>query len=141
MELDFLEAINNPKDIKKLNLAQLEKLAIEIRTEILSVVANNGGHLAPNLGVVELTLAIHSVYSSPIDKIVWDVGHQAYVHKLITGRKGIFPTLRKYNGLSGFPKRSESCHDVFDAGHSSTSISAALGLAKEIGRASCRARV
>jgi len=130
MELDFLEAINNPKDIKKLNLAQLEKLAIEIRTEILSVVANNGGHLAPNLGVVELTLAIHSVYSSPIDKIVWDVGHQAYVHKLITGRKGIFPTLRKYNGLSGFPKRSESCHDVFDAGHSSTSISAALGLAK-----------
>jgi len=128
--LNLLDTINDPNDIKKLNLAQLEKLAQEIRAEILSVVSNNGGHLAPNLGVVELTLAIHSVYSSPIDKIIWDVGHQAYVHKLITGRKGIFLTLRKYNGLSGFPKRSESCHDVFDAGHSSTSISAALGLAK-----------
>jgi len=129
-ELDILKAINDPNDIKKLNISQLEKLALEIRTEIISVVSKNGGHLAPNLGVVELTLAIHSVYSSPIDKIVWDVGHQAYVHKLLTGRRDIFSTLRKYNGLSGFPKRNESCHDVFDAGHSSTSISAALGLAK-----------
>jgi len=128
--LGLLEKINEPSDIKMLNVSQLDALAQEIRAEILAVVANNGGHLAPNLGVVELTLAIHSVYSSPIDKIVWDVGHQAYVHKLLTGRYTGFPTLRQYDGLSGFPKRSESPHDTFGTGHSSTSISAALGFAK-----------
>lgn len=129
-EVGFLKKINEPKYIKKLSLSQLQELAQEIRAELLTVVANNGGHLAPNLGVVELTLAIHSVYSSPTDKIVWDVGHQAYVHKLLTGRYENFSTLRQYNGISGFPKRSESPHDAFDTGHSSTSISAALGLAK-----------
>jgi len=128
--LELLNKIESPNDIKKLDLPKLEQLADEIRNEILSVVSKNGGHLAPNLGVVELTIAIHLVYSSPIDKIVWDVGHQGYVHKLLTGRHNKFHTLRQYGGLSGFLKRSESRHDVFDAGHSSTSISAALGLAK-----------
>lgn len=128
--LELLRTIKDPSDVKKLDLSKLQKLAQEIRTEILSVISKNGGHLAPNLGVVELTLAIHSVYTSPVDKIVWDVGHQAYVHKLLTGRYDEFPTLRQYGGLSGFPKRSESLHDVFDTGHSSTSISAGLGLAK-----------
>lgn len=108
---------------------QLEELAGEIREEIIAIVANNGGHLAPNLGVVELTLAIHKVFQSPVDRILWDVGHQCYVHKIITGRKDDFKTLRQFGGISGFPRPSESIHDVFGTGHSSTSISAALGLA------------
>lgn len=128
--LELLEKIKDPRDIKKFNLSQLQELAQEIREEILRVVAKNGGHLAPNLGVVELTLALHFVYTSSIDKIVWDVGHQAYIHKLLTGRYKNFSTLRQFEGLSGFPKRSESSHDIFDTGHSSTSISAALGFAK-----------
>ncbi|NLT94648.1 MAG: 1-deoxy-D-xylulose-5-phosphate synthase [Clostridia bacterium] len=128
--LDILKKINSPFDLKKLSLSELQQLAQEIRNYLLEVVASNGGHLAPNLGVVELTLAIHSVYSSPIDKIVWDVGHQAYVHKLLTGRFEEFKTLRQYQGISGFPKRSESPHDSFGTGHSSTSISAALGFAQ-----------
>jgi 1-deoxy-D-xylulose-5-phosphate synthase len=128
--LDILRKINDPSDIKKLSLSQLQELASEIRHELLTVVSKNGGHLAPNLGVVELTLAIHSVYSSPTDKIVWDVGHQAYVHKLLTGRNNNFSTLREYGGISGFPKPCESLHDPFGTGHSSTSISAALGFAK-----------
>ena len=128
--LDILRKINDPSDIKKLSLSQLQELASEIRHELLTVVSKNGGHLAPNLGVVELTLAIHSVYSSPTDKIVWDVGHQAYVHKLLTGRNNNFSTLREYGGISGFPKPRESLHDPFGTGHSSTSISAALGFAK-----------
>lgn len=112
-----------------MSFAGLEKLAKEIRLELIKTVSKNGGHLAPNLGVVELTLAIHRVFNSPVDKIIWDVGHQSYVHKLLTGRKDEFSTLRQFGGISGFPRPSESIHDAFGAGHSSTSISAALGMA------------
>ena len=126
----MLENINSPKDLKKLNIEEKNKLAQEIREYILQVVSENGGHLASNLGIVELTLAIHSVFDMPKDKIVWDVGHQSYVHKIITGRREEFKTLRKLNGLSGFPKTNESEYDNFNTGHSSTSISAALGIAR-----------
>ena len=126
----MLEKINSPEDLKKLNIEEKNKLAQEIREYILKVVSENGGHLASNLGVVELTLALHSVFDMPQDKIIWDVGHQSYVHKIITGRREEFKTLRKLNGLSGFPKINESEYDSFDTGHSSTSISAALGMAR-----------
>jgi 1-deoxy-D-xylulose-5-phosphate synthase len=126
---NILKNINSPQDIRTMTYHQLEELAGEIREEIIAIVANNGGHLAPNLGVVELTLAIHKVFQSPVDRILWDVGHQCYVHKIITGRKDDFKTLRQFGGISGFPRPSESIHDVFGTGHSSTSISAALGLA------------
>lgn len=112
-----------------MSVRDLYTLAGEIRQEIIQVVSHNGGHLAPNLGVVELTICLHRVFNSPWDKIVWDVGHQAYVHKLLTGRRQQFASLRQYGGMSGFPKRSESAHDIFGTGHSSTSISAALGVA------------
>ncbi len=125
----FLEKINQPQDIKRLSFNQLTELAGEIRGLLVHTVSQTGGHLAPSLGVVELTLAIHKVFDSPTDKIVWDVGHQAYVHKILTGRRESFATLRQLGGISGFPKRSESEHDAFGTGHSSTSISAALGLA------------
>ena len=125
----LLSAINNPQELKKLPPELLPQLAQEIREKIISTVARTGGHLAPSLGVVELTIALHYVFDSPRDKIVWDVGHQAYTHKLLTGRQDRFHTLRQYGGLSGFPKRCESPHDAFDTGHSSTSISAALGMA------------
>jgi 1-deoxy-D-xylulose-5-phosphate synthase len=128
--VSLLNEIHIPEGIKKLDLNQMQQLATEIREQIIETVSKTGGHLAPNLGVVELTLALHAVFDTPKDQIVWDVGHQAYVHKLLTGRQKEFKTLRQYKGLSGFPKRSESPHDVFDAGHSSTSISGALGLAK-----------
>lgn len=128
--MQYLNQIASPDDIKNMKVAELKTLAQEIRQEIIEVVSKNGGHLAPNLGVVELTLALHAVFHTPEDKIVWDVGHQAYVHKLLTGRYDRFSTIRTYGGLSGFPKRSESVHDAFGAGHSSTSISAATGLAK-----------
>jgi len=124
----LLKRIDSPKDVKKLRLSQLSKLAQELREIIINTVAENGGHLAPNLGMVELTLAIHYVFDSPKDKIVWDVGHQCYAHKLLTGRREKFHTLRQYGGIAGFPKRSESPHDIVDTGHSSTSISAGLGL-------------
>jgi 1-deoxy-D-xylulose-5-phosphate synthase len=124
-----LESIKETRDIKKLNTLQLQKLAGEIRGLIVRTVAANGGHLAPNLGVVELTVAIHKVYNSPTDKIIWDVGHQAYIHKILTGRCDSFPSLRRKGGISGFPKITESEHDAFGTGHSSTSISAALGIA------------
>ncbi len=127
---DILPTIQNPAALKKLSNQQLFDLAGEIRHLLLETVSQTGGHLAPNLGVVELTLALHSVFDSPFDQIVWDVGHQSYVHKLVTGRYGQFHTLRQFGGISGFPKPEESPHDVFAAGHSSTSISAALGLAK-----------
>lgn len=127
---ELIAQINSPVDIKKLSDSELQRLAKEIRSFLIESVSKTGGHLASNLGVVELTLAIHRVFNSPKDKIIWDVGHQAYVHKLLTGRKHLFHTLRKYKGLSGFPKRSESEHDVFETGHSSTSISAGLGMAK-----------
>lgn len=126
---NILETINSPADVKALSLDELKQLAEEIRQFLISVISKNGGHLAPNLGVVELSLALHRVFSTPEDKIVFDVGHQSYIHKIITGRREQFPTLRQYGGLSGFPKRSESEHDAFGTGHSSTSISAALGMA------------
>ena len=124
----LLEQVNSPADVKKLSVSQLAELADEIREFILSSVSKTGGHLASNLGVVELTLAIHYVFDAPEDKIIWDVGHQAYTHKLITGRRDRFHTLRSYGGISGFPKKAESPYDTFDTWHSSTSISAALGI-------------
>lgn len=125
----LLEVINSPGDLSPLSINQLKQLADEIRALIISTCAANGGHLAPSLGVVELTLALHKVFNSSADRIIWDVGHQAYAHKIITGRRDLFSTLRKLDGISGFPKRAESLHDAFDVGHSSTSISAALGMA------------
>jgi len=125
----LLDNINGPADLKGLSLAQLEDLAAEIRHEIIDTVTTTGGHLASNLGVVELTIAPQRVFDSPRDKIIWDVGHQSYVHKLLTGRRGQFNTLRQYRGLSGFTSREESEHDPFGAGHASTSVSAALGMA------------
>ena len=127
--MSILQHIDNPSDLKKLNSESLDILAEEIRDFLVHNVSKTGGHLASNLGVVELTIAIHRVFNSPEDKIVWDVGHQAYVHKILTGRKDKFNTLRQYGGLSGFPRALESEHDVFDAGHASNSISAALGYA------------
>ena len=124
----LLEQINEPNDIKKLTTKELEALSQEIRQRIIDVVSKNGGHLASNLGIVELTLAIHKVFNSPDDQIVWDVGHQCYTHKLITGRYKEFESLRKFKGISGFPKITESPHDSFNTGHSSTSISVAQGL-------------
>lgn len=126
----ILDKINSPEDIKQLKEKELNQLAGEIREYIIDTVSETGGHLASNLGVVELSLALHKVFDSPHDKIIWDVGHQAYIHKLLTGRKEKLKTLRTLGGLSGFPKRSESVHDIFETGHSSTSISAALGIAK-----------
>ena len=128
--MQYLQQIKSPDDIKQMKIPELKVLAQEIREELIQVVSENGGHLAPNLGVVELTLALHMVFHTPEDKIIWDVGHQSYVHKLLTGRYEQFHTVRTLNGLSGFPKRSESVHDAFGAGHSSTSISAAVGFAK-----------
>ncbi len=129
MSYRFLNNINSPDDVKKLSVPELKLLAAEIRLFLTEIVAQKGGHLAPNLGVVELTLALHTVFDSPQDKIIWDVGHQSYIHKIITGRRELFHTLREYGGLSGFPKKSENPHDHFETGHSSTSISAALGIA------------
>ncbi|MDD3439132.1 MAG: 1-deoxy-D-xylulose-5-phosphate synthase, partial [Clostridiaceae bacterium] len=126
----ILDSINSPADLKKLSYQELEVLSKELRDYVIKVVSENGGHLASNLGVVELTLALHRVFDTPGDKIVWDVGHQSYIHKIITGRRESFKTLRKINGISGFPKREESVYDSFETGHSSTSISAALGMAK-----------
>ncbi len=127
---DILSQISGPQDLKNLNDEQLVALASEIRAKIISTVSRTGGHLAPSLGVVELTIAMHRVLNSPRDRIIWDVGHQSYAHKLLTGRRDHFHTLRQPGGLSGFPKRTESPHDAFDTGHASTSVSAALGLAQ-----------
>ncbi|MDR3130392.1 MAG: 1-deoxy-D-xylulose-5-phosphate synthase [Treponema sp.] len=123
----LLSGIRGPEDIRNFNYAELNRLAAEIRSVIVSTVSRNGGHLASNLGVVELTIALHRVFLSPYDKIIWDVGHQCYTHKLLTGRFVSFETLRQAGGIAGFPKHSESPHDVFNTGHASTSISAALG--------------
>ena len=125
----ILDGIDKPADLKQLTYPELEQLALEIRQELVSVVSANGGHLASNLGVVELTLAIHRVFDTPRDKIIWDVGHQSYAHKLVTGRRKEFASLRQYGGLSGFTSREESEYDAFGAGHASTSVSAALGIA------------
>lgn len=124
-----LERVSSPKELRRLKLPELVQLAAEIRRTIVETTARNGGHTAPNLGVVELTLALHYVFDTPNDRIIWDVGHQCYTHKLVTGRVGRFDTLRQPGGISGFPKRAESEYDVFDTGHSGDSISAALGMA------------
>ena len=121
-----LKCLNLPDDLNKLSLQQCEILCRDIRKTILKNVMKNGGHLTSNLGTVELTVAMHRVFHSPYDKFVWDVGHQAYTHKLLTGRYDVFNTLRQENGISGFIRPSESKHDTFISGHSSTSISAAL---------------
>lgn len=126
--MSLLEHIHDPQDLKNLKERELRILAEEIRAKILKTVRKNGGHLSSNLGVIELTIALHRVFDSPKDAIVWDVGHQSYAHKLLTGRAKAFRSIRKKGGLSGFPKRSESIHDIFDTGHSSTSLSSALGL-------------
>ncbi|MFC1874485.1 1-deoxy-D-xylulose-5-phosphate synthase, partial [Chloroflexota bacterium] len=125
----LLDSIDSPMDLKALAPDNLKQLAAEIREELVAVVSANGGHLASNLGVVELTIALHRVFDSPQDKIIWDVGHQTYTHKLLTGRRDDFASLRQYGGLSGFTCRDESEHDQFGAGHASTSVSAALGMA------------
>ncbi|MBC7422008.1 MAG: 1-deoxy-D-xylulose-5-phosphate synthase, partial [Ferruginibacter sp.] len=125
----LLSEINNPADLKKLSREQLHLVSDELRQYIIDVVSVHGGHFAASLGVVELSVALHYVFNTPYDQLVWDVGHQAYGHKILTGRRDQFPTNRKYHGLSGFPNRSESEYDTFGVGHSSTSISAALGMA------------
>ncbi len=125
----LLQSVNNPEDLKKIPMEKLHEFCEELRQYIIDVVSVHGGHFAASLGVVELTTALHYVYNTPYDQLVWDVGHQAYGHKIITGRRDNFETNRKYGGLSGFPKRSESEYDSFGVGHSSTSISAALGMA------------
>ncbi len=126
----ILDKIEDVKDIKHLSIKELNELSEEIRNQILDVVSKNGGHLASNLGVVEMTIALHRAFDSPKDKIIFDVGHQCYTHKLLTSRKDAFKTLRQMDGISGFPKREESEHDCFETGHSSTSISAAIGMAR-----------
>ena len=127
--MKLLNSINYPVDIRKLKAKELPLLAKELREFIIGIVAVKEGHLGASLGVVELTLAIHYVFNTPIDKLIWDVGHQAYGHKIITGRKDVFNTNRQMGGISGFPKRDESEYDSFGTGHSSTSISAILGMA------------
>ncbi|HOC49404.1 MAG TPA: 1-deoxy-D-xylulose-5-phosphate synthase N-terminal domain-containing protein, partial [Bacteroidales bacterium] len=125
----LLESINTPEDLRKLDRLDLVRLSDELRQHIIDEVSSNPGHFGASLGAVELTVALHYVYNTPFDKIVWDVGHQAYGHKILTGRKAQFHTNRKYKGISGFPRMSESEYDAFGVGHSSTSISAALGMA------------
>ena len=128
----ILDRIHKENDIKKISKSELPRLAGEIREFLIEKVSENGGHLGSNLGVVELTIALHRQLTLPKDKIIFDVGHQAYIHKLLTGRREGFDTLRQFGGMSGFPKRHESDCDVFDTGHSSTSISAGLGLDLEL---------
>lgn len=125
-----LTQIHDPADVRTLSREECEELADDIRTKIIQTVAQNGGHLSSNLGMVEITLALHRVFDTPVDQLVFDVGHQTYAHKLITGRYDLFDTLRTYGGISGFPRRDESCYDCFEAGHASTAISAALGMAR-----------
>ena len=124
----LLENVHFPSDLRQLTRAQLKQLAIELRECILQNVSRTGGHLSSNLGTVELTLALHYVFNTPEDRLVWDVGHQSYAHKILTGRRARMPTLRQLGGLSGFPRRAESEYDAFGTAHSSTSISAALGM-------------
>src|SRR5512136_3042023 len=127
---ELLKQIHSPSDLRQMRITDLASLAQEIREEIIRTVSKVGGHLASSLGVVELTLALHYVFDTPRDRLIWDVGHQTYAHKLITGRREQFSTLRRSGGLCGFPRREESPYDVFGTGHSSTSISAALGIAQ-----------
>src|ERR1700751_3089781 len=125
----LLAKVNSPADLKNLNEQEIEQLCNELRQYIIDLVSVKGGHFGASLGVVELTVALHYVFNTPYDQLVWDVGHQAYGHKILTGRRDSFPTNRKYHGISGFPKRDESVYDTLGVGHSSTSISAALGMA------------
>ena len=125
----LLDQINSPSDVKSLSLPQLEQLAAEVRTELITVLSRIGGHLGPNLGVVELTIAMHYVFDTPRDHFLFDVSHQSYVHKLLTGRRERFATIRTPGGLSGFMLRTESEHDAYGAGHAGTALSAALGMA------------
>src|SRR5512142_3538432 len=127
--MTLLDQIHTPADLRSLDRSQLPEVAKEIRDTIVDVVSRIGGHFGGNLGIVELTLALHYVFDTPRDQIVFDTGHQSYPHKLITGRRETFPTIRQHNGISGFCKREESEYDVFNAGHASTSISAALAIA------------
>ncbi|MDD2318403.1 MAG: 1-deoxy-D-xylulose-5-phosphate synthase N-terminal domain-containing protein, partial [Desulfobacterales bacterium] len=127
--MQLLDTINSPADLKTIGRDRLPALAEELRRMIVEVVSKNGGHLSASLGVVELTLAVHYVFNAPLDKIIWDVGHQAYAHKILTDRKDRFHTLRQHNGICGFTRISESPYDAFSSGHSSTSISAGLGIA------------
>ncbi|GAB1384665.1 hypothetical protein MASR1M50_29860 [Burkholderiales bacterium] len=129
MSTSLLESIQSPADLRRLPRAQLKGLADELRECVLTNVARTGGHLSSNLGTVELTIALHYVFSTPHDRLVWDVGHQTYPHKILTGRRERMPTLRQLDGISGFPRRDESEYDTFGTAHSSTSISAALGMA------------
>ena len=126
----MLEQIHSPEDLKDKTIEEKKQLAKEIRKTIIDIVSKNGGHLASNLGIVELTIALHSVLHMPEDKIIWDVGHQTYVHKILTGRQDKMDTLRQKDGIAGFPKVTESEYDSFNTGHSSTSISVALGMAR-----------
>ena len=125
----YLEMVNGPEHVKKLTLPQLQELAAEIRQELIAGLSKAGGHLGPNLGVVELTIALHRVFNTPRDKFVWDVSHQVYVHKILTDRKDRFRTIRQTDGLNGFALRTESPHDCYGAGHAGTALSAALGMA------------
>ena len=127
--MTLLQKINDPADMRALSRPELHKLANELRTYLLESVSQTGGHLSSNLGTVELTIALHYVFNTPHDRIVWDVGHQTYPHKILTGRRDRMPSLRQHGGLSGFPRRDESPYDTFGTAHSSTSISAALGMA------------
>ena len=129
LKYNLLQSINNPEELRKLSKEDLPKVCSELRDFIIDSVSTNPGHFGASLGVVELTVALHYVFNTPYDQLVWDVGHQAYGHKIITGRRDRFDTNRKMGGISGFPKRSESEYDSFGVGHSSTSISAALGMA------------
>lgn len=130
MDYAILKNVKSPADIKNLSAKQLKQLASEIRQKMIQTVSSNGGHLASNLGAVELTIALHKVFDSPEDQLVFDVGHQCYTHKLLTGRYSSFDTLRKKDGISGFCRPNESEHDIFYSGHSGTSVSAGLGLAQ-----------
>ncbi|HOU18215.1 MAG TPA: 1-deoxy-D-xylulose-5-phosphate synthase N-terminal domain-containing protein, partial [Candidatus Marinimicrobia bacterium] len=125
----LLENINSPADLRKLSVDELVSLSTELREYIVETITNTGGHLASSLGAVDLTIALHYVFDTPVDKLVWDVGHQAYGHKILTGRREAIKTIRQYGGISGFCKMSESEYDCFGAGHASTSISAAVGMA------------
>ena len=129
LKTPLLDKVNFPKDLKKFNLEELKQLSSELRSEVIDAVSVTGGHLGAGLGVVELTVALHNIFDTPKDKVIWDVGHQCYPHKIITGRRDKIRTIRQPNGLYGFTKRSESEYDPFGAAHSSTSISAGLGMA------------
>ena len=132
----LLDSLNSVEDLRKIKVEDLSSLADQVRRYMIDVVSKNGGHLAPSLGVVDLTIALHYVFNTPSDRLIWDVGHQTYAHKILTGRKNDFLSLRQFEGLSGFPKVAESDFDLYDTGHTSTSLSLALGeaVARDLSR-------